>query len=786
MTTHTPPPGFERRREDYPLITGHGQYVDDLKPPEGRPAALHVAFVRSIYAHALIEHIDLEAAQALPGVIAAFTGADIVQDLEPLPVVPMPGLKPSPRKPMAEDKVRYVGDAVAVVLAEDRYTAVDAAELVDVEYEPLHAAVDPEAALAPDAPLLYEAFGTNAAFSLSSTHGDIQAAFAHAAHTTSVRLVHQRLAPTSIEPRACMFDFDPTSGQFSAWVSSQSIHRLREALASTLKLDAKNIRVYNADVGGGFGVKNASLGEETVAALLAYKLHRPVKWIETRSENLQAQAQGRGQVNYVEAAYQNDGQLLGIKIRTYAEMGAFLASIGAMIPVRSMTFLSGPYRVQAIASEVIGVYNNKAPTTAYRGAGRPEAAYILERIMDRIAHELALDPAEVRQRNFIAPEHFPYKTVTGVTYDSGNYQAALDKALTLADYTSWRAKQQERCQHTTQKLLGIGIATFIELSGDSFSPPPGTPRESATVRIQADGTVLVQSGSSHNGQGHFTIFAQLVAETLHIPASQIVVQMNDTALPAYSIGTFGSRMTQVGASAVLVAAQAVREKAMQVAAHVLEVAPDDLVLEDGRVTVRGVPTRRIALGDLAQYAEAHPDLLTHESPPSLHGVAIEGLAAWRDFAQTAPSYASGAHIAVVEVDTETGEVEIVRYIAVDDCGRVINHYLVEAQIHGGLAQGIGQALYEEMVYDHDGQLLTGTLMEYAVPNAEQVPFITTDLIETPSPTNPLGAKGVGEAGCLGGPPTIVNAVLDALWPLGITAIDMPLKPEKIWALVHTV
>jgi len=467
------------------------------------------------------------------------------------------------------------------------------------------------------------------------------------------------------------------------------------------------------------------------------------------------------------------------------DLGAFLAMSTALVPNGTPHMLNGPYKIQAIDCQVVGVFTNKVPTGAYRGAGRPEAAYILERTIDRIAYELSLDPAEVRSRNFISPDVFPYMTLTGMQYDSGTYQAALDKALELADYTGWRAKQQERRKTGSSRPLGIGLSTFTEVSGGPMGPNrPGIPQEAATVRIRQDGTVLVQSGVATNGQGHFTAFTQLAATTFHLPPSKIEVVMNDSVLPAYGIGTFGSRTLQVSGTAVLLAAEAVRDKALQLASRMLEAAPADLVVEDGKVMVQGVPSRAIALGELARLVEEQPERIEREAPNPANGAVIEGLAAWRDFNPSSATFSSGAHLAVVEVETDTGDVHILTYVAVDDCGRVLNHYLAEAQVHGALAQGIGQALYEEALYGEDGQPLTASLMDYTMPNAEQVPSFVTSVVETPSPINPLGAKGVGEAGCIGGPPAIVNAVLDALAPLGIKTIDMPLKPEKIWTLVQ--
>ncbi|MDQ6660984.1 MAG: xanthine dehydrogenase family protein molybdopterin-binding subunit [Chloroflexota bacterium] len=780
------PAGLERRKEDYELITGQGYYVDDLKSPREHLPVLLMVMVRSPYAHARIKDINLEAARALPGVVAALSGAELVKGMPTLELITaLPGLKIPERRPLALDRVRYVGDPVAVVLAENRYIAEDARDLVEVDYEELPAVIDPEAALAPDAPLLYEELGSNIAIQLPGGGGDIQAAFMQADQIVHLRVVNQRVSPGSLEGRACLFDFDATTGQLSAWLSSQTIYQAHRALAHALGLDRGKIRVYNAQVGGAFGAKVGISGEELVAALLAVKHERPVKWIETRSENLQAQTHGRGQVNYIEAAVQKEGRLLGLKVRTVADFGAFLAYTTPISPNTTARMLNGPYQIQALDFQAVGVFTNTVPTAAYRGAGRPEAAYLLERTMDGIAHELHLDPAEVRRRNLIATDAFPYRTVHGALYDSGNYQATLDQVLDLVDYAGWRAKQQERRKSQSSRLLGIGLSTFVEISGGPFGPTgPGIPQDAATVRIRRDGTILVQSGVAHNGQGYFTAFAQLAAQTFDLPGSQVEVQMNDTALPAYSIGTFGSRTVQISGVAVLLAAQAAREKALQAAAQLLEAAPTDLEMTGGQVKVRGVPGRAITLGDLARQVEEQPDLIEHDPPNPFNGTPIEGLAAWHQFSPSGPTFSSGAHVAVVEVETETGEVRVLSYVAVDDCGRILNSYLTEAQIHGGLAQGIGQALYEEVVYDQNGQPLAGTLMDYTLPNAEQIPDLVVGTVETPSPLNPLEAKGAGEAGCIGGPPTIVNAVLDALAPLGIEMIDMPMRPEKVWALVQ--
>lgn len=776
---------FTRRREDYRALTGQAHYVDDHRSAPGRLAPLHMLVVRSPYAHARINAINLETARAYPGVVAAFPGAELVGALPTLAAIPVPGLRKPERRPLAVERVRYVGDPVAVLLAEDLASAEDARELVEVDYEMLPAVTDPEQALVQDAPLLYESFDSNLAFSHTTSGGSIAEAFARADRLISLRLVNQRLAPSSLEPRACFFDFDPQTGVLSGWMSSQAIYRARETLAASLGLDPARVKISNADVGGAFGAKNALLGEEIIAALLALRLGRAVKWIEQRNENLQAQSQGRGQINFVEAAVSNDGKLLGLRVRTLADLGAFLTFATAMVPTRMSSMLSGPYQLPALESRVDGVFTNKATTAPYRGAGRPEAAYILERIMDQVARELALDPAEIRRRNFIPPQAFPYTTVAGAVYDSGNYQAAFERALELADYAGWRARQRAARQRNSPRLLGIGLASFIELSGDPAAPAASqTPGEAATVRIQQDGSLLVQSGVSHNGQGHFTAFAQIAATCFHLPTSQVEVRMNDSSLPAYSIGTYGSRVTQIAGSAVLLAAEAVKSKALKLAARLLEAAPADLQLENGQFSVRGVPTRSITLGKLARLVEEQPDLVEREPPNPANGAPIEGLAAWRTFNSPGSTYSSGTHLAIVEIDAETGELTILNYVAVDDCGKLLNHHLVEDQLHGGLAQGIGQALYEAVLYDEDGQLLSGTLMDYALPNASMLPAFVSDFVETPSPHNPLGAKGAGESGCIGAPPAIVNAALDALAPLGITSLDMPLTPEKIWSLIQ--
>lgn len=783
MTERHIPAGLERRREDERFITGQGQYVDDLRLPAGRPEPLVMAVVRSPYPHARIVKIAVEDARAAPGVVAVHTGSEVAQQLPLIQGFPVPGGKTPERRPLAIDTARYIGDPVAVVLANNAYAAADARLLVQVDYEPLPAVTDPEQALDSNAPILYPELGGNDIYRMPFNGGDIEAAFAQASGTVTLRLVNQRLAASPMEPRACMFDFNPDTGQLTAWLSSQSVFGALESLAESLGLAPASIHVVNADVGGGFGTKVSFLGEEIIAASLAMRYGRPVKWIEDRSENLQSQTHGRGQINYVTAAYASDGRILGLRLRTIADLGAFLISVSPVLPIFTTQMSCGPYNITAVAAEIIGTLTNKPPTAAYRGAGRPEATYLVERVVDRVARELGMDPVDVRRRNLLESEAFPYTTPTGVTYDSGNYREALEKAVALADYAEWRERQRERRAHPDQKPLGIGVTSFVEITG-GLIPPPGAPQEAATVRIRTDGSLLVQTGVAANGQGHVTTFAQIAASVFDMPGALVAVGLNDSELPGFSMGTFGSRTVQLSGSAVLLAAQAVREKALKLAADHMEAAPDDLVVADGRVAVRGYPSRNIELGELARLVEERPELIEHEPPNPANQAPIEGLAAWRSFTPPGLTFSSGTHVAVVEVDPDTGEIHILRYVAVDDCGRVVNHYLTEAQSHGALAQGIGQALFEEIAYSPEGQILTGTLLDYALPKASQLPSFELASVETPAPGNPLGAKGIGEAGAIGAPPTIVNAALDALAPLGVTTIDMPLSPEKVWSLIR--
>ncbi len=752
-----------RRREDYRLTVGQGAFVDDFREINGR-TVLHLLIVRSPYAHAIVKDLHLEAIRALPGIVAVYAGSELASEFSALGTFPLPGLKIPERFPLATNRVRYAGDSVAAILAENQAAGEDAVNLLNatIEYESLPTVSDPEAALEANAPLLYDEFGSNVAFTYDMDTGDVAGAFERADKIVRLRVVNQRIAPASLEPRSSLYDFDPQTGKLNAWLSTQAAYRAKGVLAGQLKIPVENVRVRVADVGGGFGSKTGFNGEELVAAWASKKFGRPVKWVEGRSENFQSQTHGRGQINYIEAAVRKDGKLLGLRVNTVADLGAWLAGATPMVPTGTPRMLNGPYAIEAISTRVVGVFTNKVPTSAYRGAGRPEAAYILERTMQRIAAELNLDPVQVRMLNFIPPEAFPYKALTGVQYDSGNYAAGLNKAVELLDYDYWKSEQQSRRAQNSPRQIGIGFATYLETAG---GPGMAGPQEAATVLVNDDGSVTVLSGVATNGQGHYTAFAQVAAGILGLPIEKVEVQMGDTDLPAYGIGTFGSRTTPVAASAVFKATEAVRNRLLQGAARLLEASESDLELDDGKVSVRGVPSSSV---DFATIAQAEPDKLISER---------------RDFNPAGPTFPSGAHIAILEVDTETGDIAILKYVAVDDCGRVLNELLADGQVHGSLAQGISQALYEEIVYDDNGQLLSATLMDYTLPTAEQLPEFVTGLIETPSPLNPLGAKGVGESGCTGAPPAIVNAALDALAPLGVTELDMPLRPERLWQAI---
>lgn len=747
-----------RRVGDGRLVTGHGRFVDDIHIP----GTLTAVMVRSPYAHANIVKIDASAALSAPGVAAIMTGDEMAKITRPQRSFEQPPDKQLERYPLAVNKAMHVGDAVAVILAEDFYSATDAAELVDVEYEPLEPVVDAEAALEEGSPLLHPDWGENLAFRWHVEGGDVEQAFSQASHTVSIRLRNQRIHATFIEPRSIMINFDPATKEMTAWATTQTPHRLRGAIAETIGIPEHHVRVIAPDVGGAFGAKGPVYPEYLAAATLSYRLQRPVKWTETRRETFVGTNHGRDQVQKLSAAVDDSGKILGLKVELISNVGGYGA---ATVATRTGVMSSGAYRIENLSTTVFGVMTNTTPTGAYRGAGRPEAAYMVERLMDTVARELSLDPVEVRRRNFIPPDAFPYKSATGIEYDSGNYDMALTEALQRIGYAEIRSEQSRL--RSEGRLVGLGVAVYSELAGPGW--------DSGSARVQPSGTVTVTTGISPHGQGEETTFAQIVADELGIPMEDVVVRASDTAITPQGIGTFGSRGTSIGGSAVLLAVRQVKAKAAKIAAGHLEVSDDDIVFENGNLVVRGTPDRSIPFKQVARMAYGFG---------GLPGGLEPGLDATSYFSPSGRTFPFGAHVALVEIDRESGALHVLRYLAVDDCGPMINPQLVEGQVIGGLAQGFGQALEEAIVYDDNGQLLTGSLMDYAIPKADLMPHIETAHTVTASPVNPLGVKGVGEAGTTGSPPALVNAVLDALAPLGVKHVDMPLTSQRLWRLIH--
>ncbi|HEV2439195.1 MAG TPA: xanthine dehydrogenase family protein molybdopterin-binding subunit [bacterium] len=751
-----------KRIEDPKLIRGQGQFVDDLT----MPGMLHAAFVRSPHAHARIVRIDLGTARALPGVVAALAAADLPELLKPLPVQTVGDMLVAAHQLLAAAEIHYEGQPVAVVVADDPYVARDAAERVAVEYAPLPAVIDLDRAAA-GAPFVHESFGTNVALRQVLDAGDVDAAFGQAPVVVRQRMINQRLAPVPLEPRGTVAMYDGSMGQgiLTVWTSTQEAHAIRDSIGQTLGLETRRIRVITPDVGGGFGAKLNTYPEDIVVAQLARRLGRAVKWIETRRENMLTTTHGRAQVADLEAAAERDGRLRGLRMRLLADLGGELASLTAIIPTLTPLMIQGPYKIPAIHSELLALYTNTCPTAAYRGAGRPEATYYLERVMDLVAREAGLDPAEVRRRNFIPPSEFPYKTLTGATYDSGEYAKPLDEALRLSDYRALR--QRQAASRREGRLVGVGVASYVEICG--FGP-----WELGTVRMNPDATVTVITGTSPHGQGDATGFAQIAADALGVSPQDVTVVHGDTLMVQFGGGTSGSRSMSLGGSAVHLASLEVREQILGIAANMLEAATSDLVLENRGVTVRGAPGRTVALADIAKAAYAAKHLPDRQSP---------GLEATSRFKSQGTTFPFGTHVCVVDVDPDTGGVRLERYVCVDDCGRVINPLLVDGQIHGGIAQGAAQALLEWAVYDENGQMLTAALSEYAVPKAHDVPRVERGASVTPTPRNPLGAKGIGEAATIGSTPCVVNAVVDALAHLGVRHLDMPLSPERVHAAI---
>jgi aerobic carbon-monoxide dehydrogenase large subunit len=764
------------RKEDAHLVTGRSRWTDNIQ----LPGLLHLALVRSPMAHARVTDVDVSAALEQPGVVAAYTGADLVEHWSgglPCAWPVTEDMRTPVHLPLATDEVRYVGDAVAVVVATSRALAVDAAESVDVSYEPLPVVTDMEAALADGTDLADTSLDSNECFVWPLVSGDVDAAFDGAAHVVSRRFVNQRLIPTAIEPRSVVCAPPRDQREFTMWSATQVPHILRLMLALTCGVPEHELRVIAPDVGGGFGSKLNVYAEEAICLVLAKLLDQPVKWTETRSENYQATTHGRDQIQQLSLALDEDGRIRGLRAHLLADMGAYLQLVTPGIPLLGAFMYNAIYKMDALDFKATGVFTNKTPTDAYRGAGRPEATFAIERLIDEAAHELGMEPFELRERNWIKHEEFPYETIAGLTYDSGNYEAATARAKELFAYDDLRRHQAERRERGDTVQLGVGISTFTEMCGLAPSRVLGSLSygaggwETASVRMLATGKVEVVTGTSPHGQGHVTAWSQIAADALGVDYEDVEVRHGDTAVSHRGMDTYGSRSLVVGGYAVQIACDNVVAKARRIAAHLLEASEDDLEFSAGTFAVRGSPdvTTTIQKVALATF-------LAHDYPedmdPSLDSDATVDP---ENF-----SYPHGTHLCAVEVDTETGKVEILRYVAVDDVGKAINPQIVEGQVHGGLAQGIAQALYEEAVHDADGNLVTGSLVDYYVPSAADLPHFVTDRTETPATTNPLGVKGVGEAGTIASTPAVMNAVIDAVRHLGVDDVPMPASPRNVW------
>lgn len=764
-----------RRREDPRLMTGTGTFTDDI----ALPGMVHAAILRSPYAHARITRIDTGRARGAPGVLGVYTAADTEGALKAVPclwLVPGSDLKVGVYSPLAKDVVRYVGDSVAVVVAETRYQAQDALDLIAVDYEPLPAVVDPQRAIAVGAPQLHPDIPNNQAFHWTVAGGDVDAAFKAADVVVKERIIQQRLIPTAMEPRSALAQWIPATGELTLWNTTQNPHIVRFACSVVTGVPEDKLRVIAPEVGGGFGSKIAQYPGDFITVFCAMKLGRPVKWTETRRENYQATTHGRDHVQDVELAATRDGKILGLRCTVWAGMGAYLSTAAPGIPtILHGLMLSGPYTVPAVKEDVYGVYTNTTPVEAYRGAGRPEATFMLERLIDRLARELKIDPVEVRRRNLIPPFDDGHTVITGLVYDSGNYQRALDKALDHAGYSKLRAEQAELRKQG--RYLGIGVSTYVEVCGLGPSQVAGAVGfqgglwESAIVRFHPTGKVNVFIGASPHGQGEETTFAQIVSSQLGVSVDDVKVIHGDTDNTPMGWGTYGSRTTAVGGAALAAAVAKIKDKAKRLTAHLLEAAPEDIEYEDGKFFVKGSPGRSKTIQDVALMAN-----VAWNMPPGMEA----GLEATSFYDPPNFVFPFGAHLAVVEIDPQTGRVDLKKYVAVDDCGPQINPVIVAGQVHGGVVQGIGQALWEGAVYDDEGQLLTGSLQDYAIPRAEELPEIDVLSTVTPSPHHPLGVKGIGEAGTIASTATVYNAVIDALEPFGAQGLVMPLTPERVW------
>jgi aerobic carbon-monoxide dehydrogenase large subunit len=760
-----------KRVEDPRLVKGIATYVDDLR----FPGILHAEFVRSPHANANIKSINTDAAKNLPGVVGVFTGADVNDKVGTIPcAAPLPGGRSPDHTVLAGARAYFVGHPVAVVVAETRSKARDALDLVEVDYEPLPAVVDPEKALEKDSPLTHPELGTNVAFTWNLLSGNVEGAFKEADQVLKLRIVHPRLTPMAMEPRGCVASWNAGDSSLTLWTSTQIPHLIRTLLPGLIRIPENKLRVVAPEVGGGFGSKLNLYPEEVVVSHLAMRFGRPVKWIESRRENAAATIHGRDQIGDHEIAIRKDGTVLAIRYKAIADVGSYCQLLTPAIPTLTGTMLPGCYKLKAVQMDLTAVHTNKMATDAYRGAGRPEATYVIERIMDFVAGELGLDPVQVRLKNMPDPTEFPFTTASGAVYDSGNYQAALEKAEALADWP--KLLKQRDVARSAGRLFGVGVSTYVEICGlgPSKTMPAGG-WEWGCVRIEISGKVTVITGTTPHGQGQETSFAQIAADRLGVPIEDIVVLRGDTATAHFGRDTYGSRTTSLGGTAIVMSIDKIIEKAKTLAAALLESTPEEIGFKDGKFFVKGKLTNVLGWAQLA--SEAY---LAKNLPPGLE----PGLEASSFFEPPNCTFPFGTHIVAVEVDRDTGEVDFVKYVAVDDCGKQVNPLLVEGQVQGGIAQSIGAALMERTVYDENGQLLTGEFMDYAIPHATDIPDFVLGSTETPSPSNPLGIKGVGEAGTIGATPAIGNAIIDALSPLGIRHLDLPFTPERVWRAIQ--
>jgi carbon-monoxide dehydrogenase large subunit len=766
-----------RRKEDPRLITGSASYVDDIN----LVGQLWAAWVRSSEAHAKIVSIDASAARAHKGVHAVYTHADL--DMEaglPMAWVP-PGVEVNTPDHwvLAKDEVKHVGDPVALIIGSDRYQVADALEDVIVEYDPLPVVTDPEKALEPDSPLVHEQFGTNKVCEWSLGGGDLEAGFAAADVIIERRVINHRIAGGAIEPRGVLAEY--RAGKLTVWSSTQVPHFLRLFLAMLLGIGEDRVRVIAPEVGGGFGSKLNIYAEEVGCAWASRKLGRPVKWIETRSEGMMVTHHGRDQIDTVRVGAKRDGTITAWHTKILADIGAYQMLLTPMIPPLSAFVMCGVYKTPAVQTDIVDVMTNKFPTDAIRGAGRPEATHLIEVTMDQLARELGMDPLELRRKNFIPPFSDGHETPIGIAYDSGNYAAALDKLLEHIDPAQVRREAEELRRRGIYR--GIGFSTYTEICGNAPSRIVGPSGfglqgggwESATIRVHASGAATVYTGTSPHGQGHETGFAQIVADRLGIDPAQVEVIHGDTQTGPFGLDTYGSRSLAVGGEAAARTANKVAAKARAIVAHQLEADPSDIELHDGKFSVRGSPDKGMTLAEVAGAAYV-PENLPEGMEPGLDEQTFYDP---ENFV-----FPFGAHACVVDVDAETGKVEVVRYVAVDDCGPAINPMLIDGQVHGGIVHGLGQALFERIHYNDDGQLVTGTFVDYALPTAAELPSFESDRTETPSPVNSLGVKGVGEAGTIAASPAVTNAVIDALRPLGVDYINMPLTPMRVWEAIN--